>query len=254
MRRELKAVLLVGMFMLQGCAWVQSLRRDIDEDDGNNKLSVADFDYYKDPANRNVPPPPANVMNDIKAAALAGTPVDLSGTRAKRIRTTAAEFFADNAKNENSLWADDGQTNYLFARNKLKQPGDLVTVVIEDNLRRDMVDSVKRLLPPDYRDQDIIVPGLTKNKPADDKTAAGAPAPTPTPAADGEIAPEDILTAEVLERFPNGNVRIRGVKRVPFKTSVRNIEVVAICKGNDISETDMVKSSKFFDQRVELYR
>jgi flagellar L-ring protein precursor FlgH len=158
-------------------------------------------------------------------------------------------------KNENSLWLEDGQTNYLFARNKLKQPGDLVSVVIEDGLRGEMIGSVKKILPPEYRDQEIRVPGLTKEKAEGDSRA---PASTPNTTASTDSTENynsnDLLTAEVLERYPNGNVRVRGIKRVPFKNQVRNIEVVAIVKGSDISEQDIVKSSKFFEQRVELYR
>ncbi|MBI3543436.1 MAG: flagellar basal body L-ring protein FlgH [Deltaproteobacteria bacterium] len=253
--RRLLALIALA-FLLPSCGWMQSLRREID-DDGERKINaLSDMDYYKDPANRYAPPPPANAAVAEAQAQIAGTPVDLSGQRAKRIRVTAAEFMAENTKNENSLWAEDGQTNYLFARNKLKAPGDLVTVQIEDGLRKDMVNTVKNLLPPEYRDQDIRVPGLTKDKPADRGLAS---APAATPPADGttpstDLAAEDMLTAEVLERYPNGNVRVRGIKRVPFKRQVRNIEVVAIVKGADIGEQDVVKSSKFFDQHVEIYR
>ncbi len=249
MKIEQYIVIAVSL-VIPGCGWMQTLRHEIDEDE-HHPVQAADMDYYKDPANRFVPPPPANA-SDARAAAIAGTPVDLSGTRAKRMRVTAADFMADNNKNENSLWAEDGQSNYLFARNKLKAPGDLVTVTIEDGLRKDMVDSVKRILPPEYRDQDIRVPGLTKDAPAD-RTIAGGATPA-APAADAGESASDLLTAEVLERYPNGNVRLRGIKRVPFKRQVRNIEVVAIVKGADISESDVVKSSKFFDQHVELYK
>jgi flagellar basal body L-ring protein FlgH len=245
-----RLLIIIAMFAAQGCGWVQTLRHEV-EDEDQKKPQVSDYDYYRDPANRYVPPPPANVASDLKQQAIAGTPVDLSGTRAKNIRTTAQTFMADSVKNEKSLWSEDGQNNYLFARNKLKAPGDLVTVMIEDGLRKDMVDSVKRILPPEYRDQDIRVPGLTKDAPAEGDQRAPAAQPE---AAGAEPAATDMLTAEVLERYPNGNVRLRGIKRVPFKRQVRNIEVVAICKGTDISETDVVKSGKFFDQHVELYK
>lgn len=244
-------VLYVLVTTLAGCGWVQSLRREV-EDSESKAPQMADYEYYKDPANRYVPPPPANVLSNPITEKLAGSPVDLSGTRAKHVRTTINDFIADANRNENSLWSEDGQNNYLFARNKLKQPGDLVTVVIEDGLRKDMVDSVKRLLPPEYRDQDIRVPGLTKEDAATPAPAAGASGDTSNTT--GDYAATDILTGEILERYPNGNVRVRGIKRVPFKSQVRNIEVVAICKGADISETDVVKSSRFFDQHVELYK
>lgn len=243
-------IIIIFSILVSGCGWVKNLRKEIEDDEVKNQ-NYSELDYYKDPANRFVPPPPANVR-DTRTAVVAGTPIDLSGLRAKKMRVTAAEFFAENAKNENSLWSEEGQNNYLFARNKLRTPGDLITVVIEDRLRKDMVDSVKRILPPEYQDADIKVPGLTKEGSATDRQPATA---GNTPATNtNDAAPEDLLTAEVLERYPNGNIRIRGIKRVPFKTQVRNIEVLAIVKAADISEQDVVQSSKFFDQRVELYR
>jgi flagellar basal body L-ring protein FlgH len=256
MRKSIHALALLAslatLLATPGCGWIQSLRREVDDDDAP-VAQTADFDY-RAPENRYVPPPPANV-SDNRVSALAGTPVDLSGTRAKHVRVTAKDFINENVKNENSLWAEDGQNNYFFAQNKLKNPGDLLSVIIEDGLRKDMVNSVRKLLPPEYRDQEIRVPGLTKDAPAaDQRTPAGQAPPTPAPATASETTAEDLLTAEVLERYPNGNVRIRGIKRVPFKRQVRNIEVVAIVKGADISESDVVKSSKFFEQRVELYR
>lgn len=254
MRRSLVVVVLVSTLtsLFGGCGWIQSLRREVEDEEGSQQrqLQVADFDYYKDPANRNAPPPPANVM-DARGSEIAGTPVDLSGTRARHLRTTAANFAADAQKNENSLWAESGQTNYLFAQNKLKMPGDLLTVVIEDGLRKDMVDSVRKLLPPDLKDQEIVVPGLSKDQPADEP--GKAPGATGAPSAGAEPGSSDIMTAEVLERYPNGNLRIRGLKRVPFKRRVRDIQVLSIVKSADVDERDTVKSSKFFEQRVDLF-
>jgi flagellar basal body L-ring protein FlgH len=245
----LALISLAPLLLAPGCGWMQSLRRDVADDDTTAEESQsADFDY-RAPENKYVPPPPANVA-DNRESSLSGTPVDLSGTRAKTMRVTAKDFEAEANKNENSLWGEDGQNNYFFAQNKLKQPGDLVTVVIEDGLRKDMVDSVKKILPPEYRDMEIRVPGLTKDKPADTRIPAAVQAQNqPT-----EPGPTDLLTTEVLERYPNGNLRLRGIKRVPFKRQVRNIEVIAICKGQDVSEQDIIKSSKLFDHRVELYR
>lgn len=244
-------VLLIAMASSTvGCGWVKSLRRDLE--DGDTQQSMADeAEFYRDPANRYVPPPPANVA-DQRTSVVAGTPLDLSGVRAKNLRVKADNFWAESQKNENSLWNGEGQSNHLFAQNKLKMPGDLITVTIEDGLRKDMVNSVRKLLPPEYRDAEIRVPGLTKDVAAADQRApAGQPAPA---AAAPTSTYDDMLTAEVLERYPNGNVRIRGIKRVPFKREVRNIEVLAIVRGTDIDESDTVKSSKFFEQRVELYR
>ncbi|HRK02613.1 MAG TPA: flagellar basal body L-ring protein FlgH [Oligoflexia bacterium] len=242
-------LLLLLIATLSGCGWVRSLRSEVEDEADTSRAPASDFDY-RDPANRMLPPPPLNAR-DSREAPISGTPVDLAGIRAKSGRVTKQNFIDESMRNENSLWNDDGQSNYLFARNKLKAPGDLVTIVIEDQLRSDMVREVKKILPPEYRDQEIRVPGLTK------EVAAAAPDDaTRAPAAtnSGELSHEDLMTAEVLERYQNGNIRIRGVKRIPFKRSVRNIEVVAIVRGNEISEVDQIKSSRFFEHRVELYR
>lgn len=248
MRATYWALLIAVAFASTGCGWVKGLRRDL-EDDEPAYTSTEELEFYRDPVNRFAPPPPANVR-DSRIAEIAGTPLDLSGVRAKNLRVRAEHFAAEAEKNENSLWHDDGQTNFLFSRNRTKAPGDLITVQIDERLRADMVNSVRTLLPPEYRDAEIRVPGLTKEKAAAD-TRAPAGAPTQAAAATGT---EDLLTAEVLERYPNGNLRIRGIKRVPFKRQVRNIEVVAIVRGQDIDERDVVDSSKFFDHKVELYR
>ena len=255
---RLEWAVLFFSFLVSGCSVIQGMRDDIDEEQPRRKI-VNEFDY-KAPENRNLPPPPTTVSDD-RVASIAGTPLDLSGARAKSGRVTKNDFLNEGVKNENSLWAEDGQHNYLFARNKLKSNGDLVTIHIEEQLRKDMIMEVKKLLPPEFRDRDIVVPGITKETPVD-----GALGRAPAGAAEGAgalagatgvnvtDASADTMTAEVLERYPNGNVRIRGVKSIPFKKKVRNMDVVAIVKGTDIDENDQVHSSKFLEHKAELYK
>lgn len=250
----------LALLLAQGCAFVDGLREDVYEEEMQAQRKAQAYDYAS-PENRNMPPPPATAFDD-RAAAVAGTPIDYSGERAKSGRVTKKDFYSESARNENSLWSEDGQNNYLFSQNKLKVPGDLLTVFIEDELRRDMVGEVKLLLPPEYRNEDIEVPGLTKDKAAGPAGPGAAPAaPAAQAGANGqngqaqkELDPSDMMTAEVLERFPNGNLRIRGIKRIPFRTQTRNLEVLAIVKSSDIDEKDVVKSSRFFEHRVEMYK
>lgn len=275
--RHLTFILL--LILTTGCSVVQGLRDDLDEgDDQRKRLAKVGDQYennfdYSSPQNRNVPPPPTTVADD-RLSRIAGTPIDYSGIRAKSGRITKQDFTDLASKNENSLWTDDGQNNYLFARNKLKAQGDLVTIKIDDGLRADMILEVKKLLPPEYRDRDIIVPGVTRQKDIDEMQAAYkatndanavAGAAGAADAYKGAIsgvskvtalnnANTETMTAEIVERYPNGNVRLRGMKRVPFKKKVRNMEVVAIAKGSDIDESDTISSSKFLEQKVELYR
>lgn len=239
-----------------GCGWVRSLREEVEDDTPPQPPTAAQALAAlaeKGPQRGSMmrPPPPATVADASRGAIVAGTPVDLSGTRAKSGRVTKQDFLTEGMRNENSLWAEDGQNNYLFARNKLKMPGDLISVILEDDLRKDMINAVRKLLPAELRDQDIKVPGLTKTTgSSSESTRAVAQEGGST----GDLSADDTITAEVLERYPNGNVRIRGMKRVPLKRHSLDVEFVSIVRSADISEQDVVRSSKFFEQRVEVYR
>jgi flagellar L-ring protein precursor FlgH len=254
--------LLSFICLFNSCAFIQSLRDDID-DPNERKKYAGEFDFSA-PENRRLPPPPATVEDD-SVKAIRGTPVDFSGYRAKSGRVTKKDFYEMANKNENSLWTEDGQQNYLFAQNKIKSPGDLITIIIDDGLRNDMIFEVKKLLPPEYRDREIIVPGITKNNVVSsvDKTKEKNEnsesnntnsSQSVTRVLNQDSSSSDRITAEVLERFPNGNLRIRGIKRIPFKTKTRNMEVIAIIRNSDIDASDSISSSKFLEHKVELYR
>ena len=56
--------------------------------------------------------------------------------------------FVDQSQEEGSLWASGGQTNYYFTKNKIRSPGDILTMNIESELYRDIGNEVKRMLSP----------------------------------------------------------------------------------------------------------
>jgi flagellar basal body L-ring protein FlgH len=61
--------------------------------------------------------------------------------------------------------------------------------------------------------------------------------------------------AEIVERYPNGNYKIRGTKRVLYKNgSPRLATVVAVAKGTDIGEDDVINSGKLYEYRLEAFR
>ena len=65
----------------------------------------------------------------------------------------------------------------------------------------------------------------------------------------------DKVMAEVVERYPNGNYRVRGHKRIAYRDGYKMVSVSAIAKGSDISEDgDLVSSSKLYEYRVEVER
>ncbi len=255
MKKYFLSFLVLIVLSLSSCGWIHSLRSEVEEDPQVELKEARRAEFSNSrftPPSKRPPLPPATVIDD-RISPIAGTQVDLSGLRAKAGRITKNDFNVENARSENSLWSEQGQNNYLFARNKLKAPGDLVTVVIEEKLRKEMEDSIKLMLPADLRNEEIFVPGLSKKK--DEKRSVAAAAdPNDPNAPQKELSHEDMLTAEILERYPNGNLRLRGVKRIPFRRRVLDVEVTSIAKGADIDDKDYLKSSKFLEDRVELYK
>jgi len=67
-----------------------------------------------------------------------------------------------------------------------------------------------------------------------------------------EIKEKDIIMAEIVERFPNGNYKIRGTKRVIYKNgSPRLVSVLGVARAADISEDDVINSGKLYEYEIE---
>ncbi len=203
-------------------------------------------------------------------------------------RATRADF-VDNSPGDGSLWASDGQTNYYFTKNKIRGVGDIITVKMEEDLTKDLVREIRRTLSPQEREIELAKAQdrLTRKayglppEDADPKDAAGARSPAqgaqPDPRAAAaskeeikvpeatpadidiskavEVKPGDQLMAEIIERYPNGNYKIRGAKRVVYRNGApRLVNFVAIAKNTDIGEDDVVNSGKLYEYRLETLR
>lgn len=204
-------------------------------------------------------------------------------------RATAADF-VDDSQNEGSLWASDGQTNYYFTKNKIRGVGDIISIKMEGGLIKDLGAEVKRTLTPKEKDAELAlaqdrirqkamgIPDATAtaaNTPPGG-AAPGAPAaPTDnrapasvndrnlleaTPAdidvtKSLEVKDGDLIMAEIVERYPNGNYKIRGTKRVQYKTGTpRLMTLVAVARGTDIGEDDVINSGKLYEYQLEAFR
>ncbi len=64
----------------------------------------------------------------------------------------------------------------------------------------------------------------------------------------------EIIMAEIVERYSNGNYKIRGTKRIPYGSGFRNLSLVGVAKGTDITEEDTIDSSKLYEYRLEVLR
>ena len=200
-------------------------------------------------------------------------------------RATKADF-VDESTTEGSLWASDGQTNYYFTKNKIRGVGDLVTITVEDMLLKDVHREVMRTLSPKEKELEMASAkervrskhmGGEGDASKDSVTGSqAAPARAPAlvkPAANSaygdpenpkvtaadidlskslELKAGDTIMAEIVERYPNGNYKLRANKRVPYRNTVRNLSMVAVAKGTEISEDDKIGSGKLFEYRLEV--
>jgi hypothetical protein len=70
-----------------------------------------------------------------------------------------------------------------------------------------------------------------------------------------EVKAGDTVLAEIVDRYPNGNYKLRGVKKVPYKVGQpRLITVVGIARSADIGEDDTISSGKLYEYRLEATR
>jgi flagellar basal body L-ring protein FlgH len=226
------------------------------------------------------------------------------GNRATR------DDFIDQSQEEGSLWASSGQTNYYFTKNKIRSPGDLITLTIENDLYRDIGIETKRTLSPREKTTELALlqeqlktkfiadfqanrkdtlstssaaperglASTSTSTPKVDATPSPTPVATPSPEipplseeeiqkqmpkatfADVNIQPQldlktgETMMGEIIERYPNGNYKIRTVKRIPYKKGPpRLVSVVGIVKSADINdETDIINSGKLYEYRVEV--
>lgn len=194
-------------------------------------------------------------------------------------RVTKSDF-VDASEEAGSLWSTSGQTNFFFSKNRTRAPGDLITINVEADMLRDLAAEVKRSLSPEEREQELSIlekgvaakagGELAKADGADAKgdskkdeikqSKAGADADGVASFAQVDLKDAigtkagDTFLAEVIERFPNGNYKIRGTKRLPFRGGSKLMTLVGVVRGNDLSDDDKVNSGRLYEYRLEVVR
>ena len=145
-----------------------------------------------------------------------------------------------------SMWVMDGQGSYLFAQNKTRKEGDLLSVKIEGSAQKQIetkVSVIKKLLKQLEEEERKLKEG---NGQSDGKLADGASggaqrAPAAAaPAAEKEepLNLENVPT-RIIEKQADGNYRIKGQQ--PFMIGNREYKVIV---------TGMIRPEDFNDQGV----
>jgi flagellar basal body L-ring protein FlgH len=230
---------------------------------------------------------PAPAEGDEETPPLAARPQMLKKFK-NGIRATRDDFI-DDSRSDGSLWTSDGQTNYFLTKNRTKSEGDIVTVTTEEEFLRDVANEIKRTLSPDEREVEMDVAqermrrkamGLPEDGAAaeGDKVASGQSAAARSPANEAggedkkfvqvpnvtwaevdlrksiEMKAGDPIMMEVMERYPNGNYKLRGLKRVRYQGRTKMVSVVAIAKSSDITDDETITSGKLYEYRIESVR
>ncbi len=203
------------------------------------------------------------------------------------------EDFVDSSSTEGSLWASDGQTNYFFTKNRVKSLGDLVSVTLDEAFVKELAIAFKKGLTVAERDYEIGLIQEERDRIRKEREARGEPstlaaagglggeaaAPPPRePAAIDKNNPQaakadipatiedvDVLgkieakagdkwLAEVIERFPNGNYRLKLSHKATFKNITRQIALVAVVRSGDIDDADSLTTGKLYEYQLRVYR
>ena len=195
---------------------------------------------------------------------------------AKGDRATRADFY-DSAPNDGSLWSNSNDSNYFFTKGKVRSTGDIVSVKMEPALVKNLAEEVKKSLTP--AEQQVEMALYTKNSDAakDDKDVKAyrnvASEDLSSEAGDVKdrmekavrwqqvdlssaigLAPNDELRAEVIDRYPNGNYKVRAIKKMLYRGSTKLVSFVAIAPENDFDDKDSITSGKLYDYKIKVAR
>lgn len=207
-------------------------------------------------------------------AGKAAQAVEDGAERGEEYRRATRQDFVDKVERENSLWDGQGQGNYLFANNRRREQGDMLTADVEKDLRREIQYQLWLTLPPEQRK----IKRAPASQAATDavKSAAGAVAKdgekavekaadkslenkakdAAEEAAKQNMAPagkdDDVVRMEVVENLGNGLVRVLGQKRVVYRGVSRVVEVAALVNNKDIDDGNRIKSSNFLDMKAQV--
>ena len=203
-----------------------------------------------------------------------------------RVRVTKEDFI-DQSQDEGSLWASNGQTNYFFTKNKIRSPGDLISIMIDEELQNNILIEVKKnlsakdllLLLGDTSVSESSKKNTKKDLAANEEGAKeknpqegsqfNSPSNNKTDKMNlamkvsnldlsdfFKIKSGDSMLGEVLSRYPNGNYKIKGIKKINYKQNISlTLSITGVIKATDINEdTDKVNPGTIYEYEIQVLR
>jgi len=155
-----------------------------------------------------------------------------------------------------SLW--NSESTSMFADQKARNVGDIVTIIISEN-----ASASKQATTSTERDTNISagIPnffGLENSSliAGSDLDLSNLVSGNFNDSFDGEGTTTRrgnltaALTTQVIERYPNGNLKIRGGKEVMVNNEVQIIYLTGIIRTIDITAANTIPSSKILNARI----
>ena len=186
--------------------------------------------------------------------------------------------FLDNAPGDGSLWANGNDANHFFTKGKVRAPGDIVSVKVDDVFVRQIAEEVKKTLTPAEQAVEMALHLKNNELTKDDQDLK----------AYRNVASEDLrsdeaqaiksrmekavrwsqvdlskaialnsneeLRAEIIDRFQNGNFKIRAVKRVLYRGHTKMVSLVAVAPAADLDDKDTIQSGKLYEYNIRVAR
>ena len=148
---------------------------------------------------------------------------------------------------DGSLWTEEGQDNFFFAKNKAIHNGDIIIIKVQKALK----DKIAKELARDI--------GKKKKRKGKKKKGARTPAPAaPAQTAQGkDTSPNkvyDNISGIVIEEISNGLILVRGRKDLMFRREMRSVEVQALMARRDISDKDTINSEQIIETNITVIR
>ncbi len=240
--------------------------------DSTSARGIASAPVYED-ENRNARLDPSNEQVRSEIAVGRGQAV----ANYKRGDRATKEDFWDETPNDGSLWSNEQDANYFFTKGKVRGLGDVISIKIEDPFIKQVAEEIKKNLNP--AEQEVEMALYLKNNAAakDDKDIQNyrvvASDDLKSDAATVKermekaarwaqvdlskvigVAQNDEFRAEIVEKYPNGNFKIRAVKRILYRGASKLVSVIGVAPAADFDDKDAIASGKLYEYKIKIAR
>ncbi len=168
------------------------------------------------------------------------------------------ETIHEESKEAGSLWRENNQS--MFADRKAHDVGDIVTVIISEkaSASKEATTSTSRSSNmtasiPNFFGLETDKIWATSHNPVDLENLVKADFANGFDGAGTTTRKEDLnafLTTQVVSRYPNGQLKIRGGKEVMVNDEVQIIYLTGIVRPVDITAANTVNSYKILNARI----